>query len=155
MHILVVYHSLGGKGRKRDPGCSLECKYLNSDDYKDLLWTTLSEFPGKFLNYNSVNISFLSNVWQAKKKMWWTYWSMHHRPAGDPVGNWSLRKEEDYGTVFLCLLPLHCAALRLCGKVRKHIHYGHFSRALEPLLISNVNIHLHLHVMENQTSISF
>ncbi|XP_063050292.1 synaptic vesicle 2-related protein [Engraulis encrasicolus] len=26
--------------------CSLECKYLNSDDYKDLLWTTLSEFPG-------------------------------------------------------------------------------------------------------------
>ncbi|KAA0716727.1 Synaptic vesicle 2-related protein [Triplophysa tibetana] len=34
------------KGSKRDPSCSLECKYLNSDDYKDLLWTTLSEFPG-------------------------------------------------------------------------------------------------------------
>uniref|UniRef100_A0A672P375 SV2 related protein n=1 Tax=Sinocyclocheilus grahami TaxID=75366 RepID=A0A672P375_SINGR len=31
---------------KREPSCSLECKYLNSDDYKDLLWTTLSEFPG-------------------------------------------------------------------------------------------------------------
>ncbi|KTF97652.1 hypothetical protein cypCar_00040878 [Cyprinus carpio] len=34
------------KGSKIEPGCSLECKYLNSDDYKDLLWTTLSEFPG-------------------------------------------------------------------------------------------------------------
>ncbi|XP_016143831.1 synaptic vesicle 2-related protein-like [Sinocyclocheilus grahami] len=34
------------KGSKREPSCSLECKYLNSDDYKDLLWTTLSEFPG-------------------------------------------------------------------------------------------------------------
>uniref|UniRef100_A0A673GWE3 Synaptic vesicle 2-related protein-like n=1 Tax=Sinocyclocheilus rhinocerous TaxID=307959 RepID=A0A673GWE3_9TELE len=34
------------KGSKMEPGCSLECKYLNSDDYKDLLWTTLSEFPG-------------------------------------------------------------------------------------------------------------
>ncbi|KAF4112794.1 synaptic vesicle 2-related protein [Onychostoma macrolepis] len=34
------------KGSKREAGCSLECKYLNSDDYKDLLWTTLSEFPG-------------------------------------------------------------------------------------------------------------
>lgn len=34
------------KGSKTDPTCSLECKYLNSDDYKDLLWTTLSEFPG-------------------------------------------------------------------------------------------------------------
>ncbi|KAI7813263.1 putative synaptic vesicle 2-related protein, partial [Triplophysa rosa] len=34
------------KGSKTDPSCSLECKYLNSDDYKDLLWTTLSEFPG-------------------------------------------------------------------------------------------------------------
>uniref|UniRef100_A0AAR2J1A5 Synaptic vesicle 2-related protein n=1 Tax=Pygocentrus nattereri TaxID=42514 RepID=A0AAR2J1A5_PYGNA len=27
-------------------GKSICCKYLNSDDYKDLLWTTLSEFPG-------------------------------------------------------------------------------------------------------------
>ncbi|XP_070706529.1 synaptic vesicle 2-related protein-like isoform X2 [Pempheris klunzingeri] len=26
--------------------CSLECKYLTSADYKDLLWTTLAEFPG-------------------------------------------------------------------------------------------------------------
>uniref|UniRef100_A0A8C7VK39 Synaptic vesicle 2-related protein n=1 Tax=Oncorhynchus mykiss TaxID=8022 RepID=A0A8C7VK39_ONCMY len=33
-------------GSKREPRCSLECKYLTSDDYKDLLWTTLSEFPG-------------------------------------------------------------------------------------------------------------
>uniref|UniRef100_A0A8B9GLZ2 Synaptic vesicle 2-related protein n=1 Tax=Astyanax mexicanus TaxID=7994 RepID=A0A8B9GLZ2_ASTMX len=31
---------------KAEPRCNLECKYLNSDDYKDLLWTTLSEFPG-------------------------------------------------------------------------------------------------------------
>ncbi|KAK2902124.1 synaptic vesicle 2-related protein [Channa argus] len=34
------------KDNKMEPRCSLECKYLNSDDYKDLLWTTLSEFPG-------------------------------------------------------------------------------------------------------------
>ncbi|KAI4821300.1 hypothetical protein KUCAC02_029238 [Chaenocephalus aceratus] len=34
------------KRNKRELGCNLECKYLNSDDYKDLLWTTLSEFPG-------------------------------------------------------------------------------------------------------------
>ncbi|XP_067264314.1 synaptic vesicle 2-related protein [Chanodichthys erythropterus] len=26
--------------------CNLECKYLTIDDYKDLLWTTLAEFPG-------------------------------------------------------------------------------------------------------------
>uniref|UniRef100_A0A8C8GX83 Synaptic vesicle 2-related protein n=1 Tax=Oncorhynchus tshawytscha TaxID=74940 RepID=A0A8C8GX83_ONCTS len=36
----------GGESLKREPRCSLECKYLTSDDYKDLLWTTLSEFPG-------------------------------------------------------------------------------------------------------------
>ncbi|XP_066511071.1 synaptic vesicle 2-related protein-like isoform X2 [Hoplias malabaricus] len=34
------------KGSKTELRCNLECKYLNSDDYKDLLWTTLSEFPG-------------------------------------------------------------------------------------------------------------
>uniref|UniRef100_A0A3B4B2G9 Synaptic vesicle 2-related protein n=1 Tax=Periophthalmus magnuspinnatus TaxID=409849 RepID=A0A3B4B2G9_9GOBI len=35
----------GSKSNKMELTCSLECKYLNSDDYKDLLWTTLSEFP--------------------------------------------------------------------------------------------------------------
>ncbi|TMS08562.1 Synaptic vesicle 2-related protein [Larimichthys crocea] len=29
-----------------EPRCGLECKYLTSADYKDLLWTTLAEFPG-------------------------------------------------------------------------------------------------------------
>ncbi|KAL2092798.1 hypothetical protein ACEWY4_012596 [Coilia grayii] len=36
----------GGLRASKEALCSLECKYLNSDDYKDLLWTTLSEFPG-------------------------------------------------------------------------------------------------------------
>lgn len=39
---------LVSKGNKKELRCSLECKYLNSDDYKDLLWTTLSEFPGTY-----------------------------------------------------------------------------------------------------------
>ncbi|KAM9841674.1 synaptic vesicle 2-related protein [Aulostomus maculatus] len=34
------------QGAKTDPSCSLECKFLTSADYKDLLWTTLAEFPG-------------------------------------------------------------------------------------------------------------
>ncbi|KAF0031456.1 synaptic vesicle 2-related protein [Scophthalmus maximus] len=34
------------QGAKIDPSCSLECKYLTSADYKDLLWTSLAEFPG-------------------------------------------------------------------------------------------------------------
>uniref|UniRef100_A0A4W6CQW9 SV2 related protein b n=1 Tax=Lates calcarifer TaxID=8187 RepID=A0A4W6CQW9_LATCA len=34
---------------KIEPSCSLECKYLTSADYKDLLWTTLAEFPGIFV----------------------------------------------------------------------------------------------------------
>lgn len=43
---LLFYFPLVAKGSKKELRCSLECKYLNSDDYKDLLWTTLSEFPG-------------------------------------------------------------------------------------------------------------
>lgn len=27
--------------------CSLACEYLSKEDYMDLLWTTLSEFPGE------------------------------------------------------------------------------------------------------------
>uniref|UniRef100_A0A8C6PKD4 Synaptic vesicle 2-related protein-like n=1 Tax=Nothobranchius furzeri TaxID=105023 RepID=A0A8C6PKD4_NOTFU len=34
------------QGAKSEPQCRSECKYLTSDDYKDLLWTTLAEFPG-------------------------------------------------------------------------------------------------------------
>ncbi|XP_053267482.1 synaptic vesicle 2-related protein [Pleuronectes platessa] len=37
------------QGAKIEPSCSLECKYLTSEDYKDLLWTTLAEFPGLVL----------------------------------------------------------------------------------------------------------
>uniref|UniRef100_H2ZS94 Synaptic vesicle 2-related protein n=2 Tax=Latimeria chalumnae TaxID=7897 RepID=H2ZS94_LATCH len=36
--------SKGTKGKESQ--CSLECKYLTVTDYTDLLWTTLSEFPG-------------------------------------------------------------------------------------------------------------
>lgn len=43
---LLFYLPPVSKGNKKELSCSLECKYLNSDDYKDLLWTTLSEFPG-------------------------------------------------------------------------------------------------------------
>lgn len=45
-HILLFCLPPVSTGNKKELRCSLECKYLNSDDYKDLLWTTLSEFPG-------------------------------------------------------------------------------------------------------------
>ncbi|XP_043571191.1 synaptic vesicle 2-related protein [Chiloscyllium plagiosum] len=38
--------SMSTSGKKLEGRCSLECKYLNATDYTDLLWTTLSEFPG-------------------------------------------------------------------------------------------------------------
>ncbi|XP_022050281.2 synaptic vesicle 2-related protein [Acanthochromis polyacanthus] len=37
---------VANQGAKIEPTCNLECKYLTSADYKDLLWTTLAEFPG-------------------------------------------------------------------------------------------------------------
>ncbi|KAL0965642.1 hypothetical protein UPYG_G00283870 [Umbra pygmaea] len=37
------------QGAKTEPKCDLECKYLTLEDYKDLLWTTLAEFPGLFV----------------------------------------------------------------------------------------------------------
>lgn len=39
-------HLVAANAAKIEPICSLECKYLTSSDYKDLLWTTLAEFPG-------------------------------------------------------------------------------------------------------------
>ncbi|XP_072338043.1 synaptic vesicle 2-related protein isoform X2 [Scyliorhinus torazame] len=38
--------SMSTGGKKLEGRCTLECKYLNVTDYTDLLWTTLSEFPG-------------------------------------------------------------------------------------------------------------
>uniref|UniRef100_A0A672ZRV6 Synaptic vesicle 2-related protein-like n=1 Tax=Sphaeramia orbicularis TaxID=375764 RepID=A0A672ZRV6_9TELE len=35
-----------GDSSKIEPSCSFECRYLTADDYRDLLWTTLAEFPG-------------------------------------------------------------------------------------------------------------
>ncbi|KAG9335060.1 hypothetical protein JZ751_005735 [Albula glossodonta] len=33
-------------GGMTESSCSLQCKRLTSEDYKDMLWTTLAEFPG-------------------------------------------------------------------------------------------------------------
>lgn len=38
--------SCGTTDTKIEPSCSLECNYLTTADYQDLLWTTLAEFPG-------------------------------------------------------------------------------------------------------------
>lgn len=29
--------------------CTADCRQLNTQDYMDLLWTTLAEFPGMFI----------------------------------------------------------------------------------------------------------
>ncbi|XP_077944622.1 synaptic vesicle 2-related protein [Gasterosteus aculeatus] len=34
------------QGTDNEQSCSLDCKYLTSADYKNLLWTSLAEFPG-------------------------------------------------------------------------------------------------------------
>ncbi|XP_068183844.1 synaptic vesicle 2-related protein-like isoform X2 [Antennarius striatus] len=36
------------QGANLEPSCSLECNYLTSTDYNDLLWTTFAEIPGVF-----------------------------------------------------------------------------------------------------------
>nr|XP_010597216.1 synaptic vesicle 2-related protein [Loxodonta africana] len=38
--------SISSQKKTVEAKCSLACEYLNEDDYMDLLWTTLSEFPG-------------------------------------------------------------------------------------------------------------
>ncbi|XP_063769331.1 synaptic vesicle 2-related protein isoform X2 [Pseudophryne corroboree] len=38
--------SISSRRKVVKPKCSLSCEYLTVEDYKDLLWTTLSEFPG-------------------------------------------------------------------------------------------------------------
>ncbi|XP_057674107.1 synaptic vesicle 2-related protein-like [Corythoichthys intestinalis] len=43
------------QGAKIEASCSLECKLLTSQDYKDLLWTTLAEFPGLFVVLGTVD----------------------------------------------------------------------------------------------------
>ncbi|MEQ2267230.1 hypothetical protein XENORESO_003311, partial [Xenotaenia resolanae] len=43
------------QGAKNEPRCRLECKYLTSADYKDLLWTTLAEFPGLLISLFAVD----------------------------------------------------------------------------------------------------
>uniref|UniRef100_A0AAR2J0J5 Major facilitator superfamily (MFS) profile domain-containing protein n=1 Tax=Pygocentrus nattereri TaxID=42514 RepID=A0AAR2J0J5_PYGNA len=47
----------GGNDSKTEPRCNLECKYLNSDDYKDLLWTTLT-----FLHFKLCYCSLTADV---------------------------------------------------------------------------------------------
>ncbi len=43
----------GGDGSNMaEPPCWLQCKLLTTKDYIDLLWTTISEFPGQWVYQN-------------------------------------------------------------------------------------------------------
>uniref|UniRef100_A0A8D3BXK8 SV2 related protein b n=1 Tax=Scophthalmus maximus TaxID=52904 RepID=A0A8D3BXK8_SCOMX len=44
--ILFIRVWTTNRAKQATTSCSLECKYLTSADYKDLLWTSLAEFPG-------------------------------------------------------------------------------------------------------------
>ena len=37
--------------------CRLDCKSLSTEDYVDLLWTTIAEFPGKYVTI-SLSVAF-------------------------------------------------------------------------------------------------
>lgn len=41
----------GGQGTQDSSTCTAGCRPLTTEDYTDLLWTTLAEFPGKPLYY--------------------------------------------------------------------------------------------------------
>lgn len=50
-------HLVAARAAKIEPSCSLECKYLASSDYRDLLWTTLAEFPGDMRPLSTLSYS--------------------------------------------------------------------------------------------------
>lgn len=43
----LFYPPVSSRKRAVEAKCSLACEYLSEEDYMDLLWTTLSEFPGE------------------------------------------------------------------------------------------------------------
>lgn len=44
---VVFFPPVSSRRQEVKAKCSLTCEYLTEEDYTDLLWTTLSEFPGK------------------------------------------------------------------------------------------------------------
>lgn len=44
---MVFFPPVSSRRQEVKAKCSLTCEYLTEEDYTDLLWTTLSEFPGK------------------------------------------------------------------------------------------------------------
>lgn len=58
---VIFVHLVADSAAKIEPNCSLGCKYLTSSDYRDLLWTTMAEFPGDIrplstFSYSSVAV---------------------------------------------------------------------------------------------------
>jgi len=44
---LSLHLPVSSRKKAVEAKCSLACEYLSEEDYMDLLWTTLSEFPGE------------------------------------------------------------------------------------------------------------
>lgn len=47
VNVLLTFISASDVEAKAGPTCSLQCKYLTSDDYRNILWTSFAEIPGE------------------------------------------------------------------------------------------------------------
>lgn len=79
-----------------EPSCGLECKYLTSDEYKNMLWTSFAEIPGESLPL-SQDIFIYS---KSKKKPFPFEFVLFSRSGSDHCAAGPLRSKE-----VLCVLP--------------------------------------------------
>lgn len=49
MNVLLTFISAADVEAKAGPACGLECKYLTSDDYRNILWTSFADVPGELV----------------------------------------------------------------------------------------------------------
>ncbi|CAF99251.1 unnamed protein product, partial [Tetraodon nigroviridis] len=47
--VLLIFFLAAAAKAQDEPVCGLECKYLTSDDYEKMLWTSFAEIPGPIL----------------------------------------------------------------------------------------------------------
>lgn len=50
--VLLIFFLAAAARAQDEPVCGLECKYLTSDDYEKMLWTSFAEIPGTTLPFS-------------------------------------------------------------------------------------------------------
>lgn len=113
-NILLIFFSAAAVEAHTGPVCGLECEYLTSDDYENMLWTSFAEIPGENLPLGQDMWKTIPILIYAKSKKKPFTFVLFSRSATARFATGPLWSKEDHGDLPPDVFSVFVAHVLVC-----------------------------------------